>query len=201
MSVPEARRAGRPRDPRVHEAILRATAELLGEGGYAKLAIDGVAQRAMVTRQSIYRRWPTKLELVAELLREVSDAAPLPDTGSLRGDLVELYRLYTRNLRTPGGPIIPGLVAESMHDAELASIIDAYTSERRTRAMQIFERAVARGEMDASFDPGLLIDMVSGFFWYRKLLRRRPIRGDQAALFVDALLGGIGVVDRPPAGH
>lgn len=201
MSVPEARRAGRPRDPRVHEAILRATAELLGEGGYAKLAIDGVAQRAMVTRQSIYRRWPTKLELVAELLREVSDAAPLPDTGSLRGDLVELYRLYTRNLRTPGGPIIPGLVAESMHDAELASIIDAYTSERRTRAMQIFERAVARGAMDASFDPGLLIDMVSGFFWYRKLLRRRPIRGDQAALFVDALLGGIGVVDRPPAGH
>jgi AcrR family transcriptional regulator len=193
VSVPEARRAGRPRDPRVHEAILRATAELLGEGGYAKLAIDGVAQRAMVTRQSIYRRWPTKLELVAELLHEVSDAAPLPDTGSLRGDLLELYRLYARNLRTPGGPIIPGLVAESMHDPELASIIDTYTSERRTRAMKIFERAVARGEMDPSFDPGLLIDMVSGFFWYRKLLRRRPIRADQAALFVDALLAGIAV--------
>jgi hypothetical protein len=83
------------------------------------------------------------------------------------------------------------LVAESMHDAELASIIDAYTSARRTLAMQIFERAVARGEMAASFDPGLLIDMVSGFFWYRKLLRRRPIRADQAALFVDVLLGGI----------
>jgi AcrR family transcriptional regulator len=192
VNVPEARRAGRPRDPRVHEAILRATAELLGEGGYAKLSIDGVAQRAMVTRQSIYRRWPTKLELVSELLHEVSDAAPLPDTGSLRGDLLELYRLYTRNLRTPGGPIIPGLVAESMHDAELATIIDAYTSERRTRAMTIFERAVARGEMDPSFEPGLLIDMVSGFFWYRKLLRRRPIRADQAAHFVDVLLGGIG---------
>lgn len=190
MSAP-APRAGRPRDPRVHEAILRATAELLGEGGYAKLTIDGVAQRAMVTRQSIYRRWPTKLELVAELLRAVSESAPLPDTGTLRGDLLELYRLYARNLLTPGGPIIPALVAESMHDAELAQIIDGYTEQRRVLAMQVFERAVARGEMAAEFDPGLLIDVVSGFFWYRKLLRRRPIRSDQAALFVDILLNGI----------
>jgi AcrR family transcriptional regulator len=191
VSAPAAPRAGRPRDPRVHEAILRATAELLGEGGYAKLTIDGVAQRAAVTRQSIYRRWPTKLELVAELLREVSENAPLPDTGSLRGDLLELYRLYARNLLTPGGPIIPALVAESMHDTELASIIDRYTEQRRALAMQVFERAIERGEMPATFDPGLLIDMVSAFFWYRKLLRRRPIRADQAALFVDVLLEGI----------
>ena len=138
MSEPALRRAGRPRDPRVHEAILRATAELLGEGGYAKLTIDGVAQRAMVTRQSIYRRWPSKLELVAELLREVSERAPLPDTGTLRGDLLALYRLYASNLLTPGGPIIPSLVAESMHDSELASILDRYTSERRVRALHIF---------------------------------------------------------------
>jgi AcrR family transcriptional regulator len=191
VSAPAAPRAGRPRDPRVHEAILRATAELLGEGGYAKLTIDGVAQRAAVTRQSIYRRWPAKLELVAELLREVSESAPLPDTGSLRGDLLELYRLYARNLLTPGGPIIPALVAESMHDAELASIIDRYTEQRRALAMQVFERAIERGEMAATFDPGLLIDMVSAFFWYRKLLRRRPIRADQAAQFVDVLLAGI----------
>lgn len=191
MSEPALRRAGRPRDPRVHEAILRATAEVLGEGGYAKLTIDGVAQRAMVTRQSIYRRWPSKLELVAELLREVSESAPLPDTGTLRGDLLALYSLYTRNLLTPGGPIIPSLVAESMHDGELASILDRYTSERRVRARQIFERAIERGEMAATFDPELLVDTFSGFFWYRKLLRRRPIRGDQATQFVEMFLRGV----------
>jgi AcrR family transcriptional regulator len=162
MSVAALRRAGRPRDPRLHEAILRATAELLGESGYAKLSIDGVAQRAFVTRQSIYRRWPTKL-----------------------------YRLYSRNLLTPGGPIIPALVAESLHDAELVAIIDGYTSERRTFAMQTFERAIARGEMSGAFDPQLLIDMVSGFFWYRKLLRQRPIRAAQAEQFVDIILRGI----------
>jgi AcrR family transcriptional regulator len=195
--VTVARKAGRPRDPLVHDAILRATAHLLGEGGYAKLSIDGVAQRAGVTRQSIYRRWPAKLPLVAELLHEVSEGAPLPDTGNVRDDLLALYRLYARNLLTPGGPIIPALIAESLLDAELATIMNRYTDERRALAMAIFERAIARGEIRADSDPGLLIDMISGFFWHRKLIRRAAIRYDQAERFVDILLDGIGV-SRPP---
>ena len=185
------RKAGRPRNPDVHEAILRSTAELLGLSGYANLSIEGVAQRAGVTRQSIYRRWPSKLALVAELLREVSESAPLPDTGSLRDDLRALYRLYARYLRTPGGPIIPALVAEAMHNDELASIVGAYVDERRTVAMRVFERAVARGEMRADADPGMLIDLVSAFFWYLKLIRRAPIPPEGIEPFVDALLDGI----------
>lgn len=194
-----ARKAGRPRDPFVHDAILRATAHLLGEGGYAKLSIDGVAQRAGVTRQSIYRRWPSKLPLVADLLHEVSEGAPLPDTGNVRDDLIALYRLYARNLLTPGGPIIPALVAESLFDAELATIMNRYTDERRALAMAIFERAIVRGEIDRYADAGLLIDMISGFFWHRKLIRRAAIRYDQAERFVDVVLDGI-AVSRPPRG-
>jgi AcrR family transcriptional regulator len=185
------RKAGRPRSPDVHEAILRATAEMLGTAGYANLTIEGVAHRAAVTRQSIYRRWPTKLALVAELLRSVSENAPLPDTGSLRGDLRALYRLYGSYLITAGGPIIPGLVAEAMHNAELASIVEAYVDERRTIAMRVFERAAARGEMRPDADPGTLIDLVSGYFWYLKLIRRAPIPADGIEPFVDALLDGI----------
>src|ERR1019366_6250311 len=189
-TTPVRRKAGRPRDPAIHEAILRATAESLAEGGYAKLSIDGVAQRAGVARQSIYRRWPTKLELVTELLRTVSKSAPLPDTGTLRGDLLGLYRLYAHSLATPGGPIIPALVAESMHDPELAAIIDAYTNARRRHVIKVFERAVAQGEMAPPKDPDVLIDLISGFFWFRKLIRRAKIRDNQAALFVDILLAG-----------
>ena len=185
------RKAGRPRSPDVHEAILRATAEMLGTAGYANLTIEGVAQRAGVTRQSIYRRWPTKLALVADLLRDVSENAPLPDTGSLRDDLRALYRLYGSYLITAGGPIIPGLVAEAMHNAELASIVEAYVDERRTIAMRVFERAVTRGEMRTDADPGMLIDLVSGFFWYLKLIRRAPIPPDGIDPFVDVLLDGI----------
>lgn len=187
----ETRKAGRPRSPDVHEAILRATAELLGNAGYANMSIEGVAQRAGVTRQSIYRRWPSKLALVTELLREVSEGAPLPDTGSLRDDLRALYRLYARRLQTPGGPIIPSLVAEAMHDDELGSIMGEYVEERRMAAMRVFERAVARGEMRADADPGMLIDLVSAYFWYLKLIRRTPIRRDGVEPFVDAIMNGI----------
>jgi len=187
----QPRKAGRPRDPDVHDAILRATAELLGEGGYANLTIDGVAQRADVGRPSIYRRWPSKLHLVEALMQDVSAGAPLPNTGTLRGDLLALYRLYARNLLTPGGPIVPALVAEAMHDPELAGIMQRYVEGRRTVAMGVFERAVARGEMRPDADPGMLIDLVSGFFWYLKLIRRVPVRAAAADSFVGVLLAGI----------
>jgi AcrR family transcriptional regulator len=179
----------------VHEAILRATAELLGNAGYANLSIEGVAQRAGVTRQSIYRRWPSKLALVTDLLREVSQSAPLPDAGSLRGDLRALYRLYARNLHTPGGPIIPALVAEAMHDSELASIMGEYVDRRRTAAKRVFERAIARGEMRADADPGMLIDLVSAYFWYLKLIRRASIPRNADA-FITAVLHGIATHER-----
>jgi AcrR family transcriptional regulator len=187
----EARKGGRPRNPDVDEAIFRATAELLGEAGYANLSIDGVAQRAAVARQSIYRRFPSKLELVTALMRDISESAPLPDTGSLRGDLRALYRLYTSNLLTPGGPIIPSLVAEAMHDTELSSIVVAYVDKRRLVAMQVFQRAIERREMRADADPGMLIDLISGYFWYRKLIRKAPISRDDITTFVNTILKGI----------
>ncbi len=188
----ESRKAGRPRSPEAHEAILRATAELLGEGGYNNLTIEGVAQRAGVTRQTIYRRWSSKLDLVTALMRDVSGSAPLPDTGSLRGDLEALYRLYARNLHTPGGPIVPSLVAEAMHDTELSTIMVAYVDRRRAVALGVFERAIVRGEMRRDADPEMLIDLVSAFFWYRKLIRRAPIKRDGIAEFVETILRGIG---------
>ena len=189
--LPVRRGVGRPRDPAVQEAILRATAELLTELGYAKLTIDGVAQRAGVTRKSIYRRWPAKLELVTELLRTVSKSAPLPDTGTLRGDLLGLYQLYAQSLVTPGGPIIPALIAESIYDPELAAIINTYTNARRRHLIRLFDRAVARGEMPPPEDPDVLVDAISGFFWYRRMIRRNKIRESHAALFVDLFVSGI----------
>jgi len=189
--VIEPRRAGRPRDPEVDAAIFRATAELLGESGYANLSIEGVAQRAGVTRGSIYRRWTSKLVLVTALMREVSQSAPLPDTGSLRTDLVALYRLYARNLATSGGPIVPSLVAEAMHNPELASIMIAYVDERRAVALGIFERAIARGEMRPDADVQMLIDLISAFFWYRKLIRRAAIKREGVTEFIETILHGI----------
>lgn len=182
---------GRPRDPAVHEAILRATAEMLGEVGYARLSIDGVAQRAGVTRQSIYRRWQTKLELVGEVVRETSRSAPVADTGSLRGDLIALHRLYARDLSTRSGPVIPALVAESLHNTELTSVIDLYLNRRRRRELEIFDRAAARGEIAPLDDPNLVLDTIAGYFWYRRLIRRSRLREDEAEAFADFVLAAL----------
>jgi AcrR family transcriptional regulator len=183
--------AGRPRSPIVHDAILRATAELLGACGYAGLTIEGVAERAGVSRQTIYRRWPSKLALVSELLARISESAPLPDKGDIRSDLSALARRYATNIPTPGGPIIPALIAESLYNPELATIVRGYIMSRRRIAMQIFERAIARGEIRPDASPELLIDLMSGFSWYRKLIIGLEIREEDDAKLVDTFLNGI----------
>lgn len=192
MHAPLRRRGpGRPRNSDAHAAILRATAQLLGEGGYAGLTIEGVAVRAGVGRQTIYRRWASKLALVTELLAEVSESAPLPDTGSIRGDVAQLYRRYATTIPTAGGPIIPALIAESLYNAELAPLVRQYIMTRRQAAIEIFERARKRGEIRADADPAMIVDLMSGFSWYRKLIAGIPMPETDDRAMVALLLDGI----------
>src|SRR3954470_4023103 len=93
MSVPViAPVRGRPRDPRRRQAILDAATHLLTEVGYDRMTVDALAARAGVSKPTIYRRWPGgKPEIVADAIRSKrAEAGELPDTGSLRGDLMAL---------------------------------------------------------------------------------------------------------------
>ena len=87
-----ARGRGRPRSPEAHLAILTATLQLLGEQGFRGLTIEGVAERAGVGKTTIYRRWPSKTELVAEAIAQIRPPSAPPDSGSLEGDLGGLMR-------------------------------------------------------------------------------------------------------------
>lgn len=186
-----ARKPGRPRSDRAHAAILAATAELLGQAGYAGLTIEAVAERAGVARQTIYRRWSSKLALVIALLAELSESAPLPDTGSIRTDIAQLYRRYAAYIPSAGGPIIPGLIAESLYNDELAAIVRDYIMTRRRQAIRIFERAIERGEIDPHANAEMLVDLISGFSWYRKLIAGIEIRDQDAEAMAALLLDGI----------
>ena len=170
--------------------MLDATARLLGEGGYAGLTMEKVAEVAGVARQTVYRRWPSKLALVIDLLREVSESAPLPDTGSLQSDLRQLYRRYSKAIITPGGPIIPGLIAESLYNDELAGIVRSYIMNRRRQAVALIEGAVLRGELPAGVRAELIIDMLSGFLWYRRLIARIPSNAQDEEAVVEMLIRG-----------
>lgn len=115
---------GRPRDPRIDDAVLRATVELLGTTGYAELSVDAIARRAGTSKPAIYRRWPSKAHLVHEAVFPVGDATALPDTGSLVSDVREMVRRTVAVLTTPAArAALPGLVGEMAADLSLHSAL------------------------------------------------------------------------------
>ena len=115
---------GRPRDPRIDSAVLRATVELLAETGYPGLLVSAIAQRAGTSKPAIYRRWPSKAHLVHEAVFPLGAATAIPDTGSLPEDLHEMVRRTMAVLTTPAAKAaLPGLVGEMAADPTLHSAL------------------------------------------------------------------------------
>ena len=142
---------GRPRDRRIDGAVLRATAELLNETGYADLAVDAIARRAGTSKPAIYRRWPSKAHLVHEAVFPIGAATAIPDTGSLPGDLREMVRRTRDVLTTPAArAALPGLIGEMAADPTLHSaLLERFAGIITGGLAERLERAAARGEVRA----------------------------------------------------
>ena len=170
------------RAARVKTDILRATAELLTEVGYDKMSVEDVASRAGVHKTTIYRRWPTKAELVAEAATEHSaEAVPIPDTGTIAGDLQALAREVAANIGTEGGARRSrSIAAAAAISDELAEGMNAFWADRLTRSGHVVERAIDRGELPPGTDPNLIIETLIGPLWVRLLLTGEPITHDLA---------------------
>ncbi|MEU3222766.1 TetR/AcrR family transcriptional regulator [Streptomyces sp. NPDC006976] len=190
MSVPPPQpRPGK--GPRAAEAIFDATLRLLAERGYDGLTIEAVALAAGVNKTTIYRWWPSKAALLpAALLRARVLDIEIPDTGSLRGDLIALAdqvidlvtgvrsRAIVRAVAS--GPGLPG--------DGLASLARDFFADRFSREQPVFTRAFERGELPPGTDPMLLLDLIAGAVWVRALLRNEPVPPGFAAAVVDAVL-------------
>ena len=155
---------GRPRDPRIDAAVLRATVELLAETGYSGLLVSDIAKRAGTSKPAIYRRWPSKAHLVHEAVFPIGAATAIPDTGSLPEDLREMVRRTMNFLSTPAArAALPGLVGEmaadpTLHSALLERFADIITGGLAER----LEKAVARGEARADVTAAELAEAVAG---------------------------------------
>ncbi|TDD85887.1 TetR/AcrR family transcriptional regulator [Actinomadura darangshiensis] len=142
---PEAGR--RRRGAALEEAILGAAAGELTEAGYAGLTMDRVARRAGTNKNAIYRRWPNRLELGIAAYRQLTTTVQLPDTGSLRGDVLEQLRRANRHWSSPLGRILRDLMAAAGGASELLSQLpDQSTDSVAAAWLTILGRAVARGE-------------------------------------------------------
>jgi AcrR family transcriptional regulator len=143
--------AGRPaRGQATTEALHRAVQELLEERGYRALTIEGVAARSGVAKTSIYRRWPSKAEMVFELMLHSSDELPaMDDRGSLTGDMEALSARVVALVAGPlGRRIFPGLICDIASDHALTQRFRAtVVADGRNEIAQVLERSVRRGEL------------------------------------------------------
>src|SRR6201991_820765 len=124
MAVPiESPLRGRPRDPQRREAILRAAISLVAEVGYDRMTVEAVAARAGVSKPTIYRRWPGgKPEIVADAIRaKRADGAALPDTGSVRGDLLAMLGAISGTV-DEDAHVAGGLISQLRSSPELAEL-------------------------------------------------------------------------------
>src|SRR3954469_22093172 len=185
---------GRPRSVKADRAILTATLELLAERGLDATSIEEVAARAGVGKTTIYRRWTSKGLLALDaFVISFREEQPLPDTGTLRGDLLSALHAWVRAVtQTAMGPMLTGLIAEAQHDPELRGAWrDRVLEPLRTQHRVMLDRAIARGEIPASVDRGGVLALFFGAAEPRLLLGHLPMTGEFIARVVDVILAGI----------
>jgi AcrR family transcriptional regulator len=191
--VSQARPPGRPRSEEAHEAILTAAVALIREVGYDTVTMEGIAAKAGVGKATVYRRWKDKETLVIEAIGRIVAAFPVPDTGTLRGDLQALLRIALGMYRDPAsGALLSGLVAAMARSERIAQAIrGGFVGTWLETVRAVLERAAARGDLRAGVDAGFASDLLSAPFFYRFLLTGEPVDEPLAARVVDAVMRAI----------
>ena len=185
---------GRRRSERAHKAIIDATQELLVERGYPALTIEGVAARAGVGKQTIYRWWPSRSALVLEAYLAGAEPVSLPaDSGSTREDVRALVVWLADVLALPiGRRVVAGLIADLQHDPDLAEGFRRDVVPARRQAMlAALERGRDRGEIRADADLAVAVDALHGAVFYRLLLSGEPLDEAFAERLADQVLDGL----------
>jgi AcrR family transcriptional regulator len=157
MTAAPRRRGGRSLDSSRDLVLREAALAVLAEVGYDRLTMDAVAARGCAAKTTIYRRWQGKAELVVDALNSLKGVPDVPDTGSLRQDLRALAESTTSAESKFGAQVTIGMVNALAHDTELRRVFgEKFVAPRMAGFRQVFERAVARGEMPGGHDLDLL---------------------------------------------
>jgi AcrR family transcriptional regulator len=183
---------GRPRSGRAQEAILAAAADLLLELGLHGMSMDAVADRAGVSKATIYRRWGSKELLALDVLiaawRQRAIDAGGPDTGSLREDLFARVLLWARVEQRAFARALAGLVAIAQCDPVFAELyVDRLVRPRQDAARPLFRRAIERGEIPRDTDVDAALDLLYGPIYNRLLNGHAPVDEPFIRQVVDSL--------------
>ena len=184
--------AGRPRDPQIDAAVLKATIAALAEFGYGDFTLEDVARRAGTTKPAIYRRWGNRQRLMLDALGKRLGAIQGPDTGCTLCDLDECLRLFVGAFRRLPPDVIGPLWADCAGDPELrAAFLAAVFEPPRAAVRETLERAFASGDLREGVDLDLIVDMVGSLIHYRALFGHASTSDIEIERAVEALLQGI----------
>jgi AcrR family transcriptional regulator len=186
---------GRPRSEAAHKAILAAAADLLLDRGLPGVSMDAVAERAGVSKATIYRWWPTKESLALDMLySEWTRVTPQRyESGSLRLDLLALLLAWSRLASgRPYGRVVAALLMEGRTNPAFSAEYQRRMVEpRREQARAIYAQAIDRGEIPAETNVEVAIDLIYGPLYHRLLIGHAPLDDQFVADIVELALRGL----------
>jgi AcrR family transcriptional regulator len=188
-----ANRLGRPLDVTRDADILDAALDVLAEVGYDGMTIDMVAARAKAGKATLYRRWPSKTELVIDAVACMKNvdinAAELPDTGTLRGDMIAMIKPPTIRDAEKKLRVMAGLISLLARNPELADAAHKAVIAPRAKLNRILlQRAVDRGEIRADLDLATIANISPSMVTYRTMMLRRPVDRDFLVSIIDTVI-------------
>jgi AcrR family transcriptional regulator len=188
----QERGPGRPREPEVDERILNAAFQIMAQTGYVRMSMDAVALEAGVTRPTIYRRYPSKMQLALAAIVAYCDQDVYVPTGVTRSDLIQEMRSFRRALDRPYGMSLVGTVLAEEHETPelLASFREYLVGPRRRAVQAILAQARDRGEFRPEADLDTAGAMLIGAY-YAHYLGGQPFPANWVERVVDTLLAGL----------
>ena len=181
------------------QAVLSAAIEVFGERGYAGLTIDEIATRAGVNKTTVYRRWPTKADLVGAALISMKQSTELPNSGNVRLDLFLLLRQKADALVTPRGRSVRRAVFAGTAEPELKAVILALRKEHPLVPRELLERAVEKGELPVGTDLKLVTDALAGAVLSATMWSDR-VEDEFLRQLIDLVISGAAAVARAARG-
>src|SRR4051794_8286031 len=186
-------RLGRKRDHPRDADILAAAVDVLAEVGYDGMTIDMVATRAKAGKATLYRRWTSKSDLVIDAVacmkNQGTDLSALPDTGTLRGDLVAMIKPHSIEDGAKKTRVMAGIVSLIAREPELARAAHAAIMEPRARANRLLlQRAIDRGEIAPDVDLDTVTLIMPAMIAYRVLMLHRPVDREFLLSLIDGVL-------------
>jgi AcrR family transcriptional regulator len=182
------------RSERARQAILHAAFELCRENGFAATTMEGIAKRAGVGKQTIYRWWPSKAAVLHEALNEMGGAATgFPDTGDVYADLHGQMTRVVQLLTTDGfHDVYAGMIAATQSDEAVSqSFLETMIRPRVDACRARLEKAREQGQIRADADLDDVVELIYAPIYYRLLLRTRPLSTDQVTAILDLAFTGL----------